>query len=454
MKRRDFIKTTGLAGLGLAAGCSAPAPPGVVFKGWAYEPDLVRENIEFFERQSGVQVAYEAVSGSYHDKMVALLVGQTPVDCCYVRDDDFAEWVEAGWLRPCDDLPGAGQDEGDIFGYNLEAMTYGGKRYGLPYYTDFTIWIYNQPMLQSAGFEQPATTLEELTEQAVKIKELRIAVPDGGVVDYPIVLGFRQAVTGFNDWWALNYASEVDLFDEEMNPIFPDDEGRRAEKILQWIVDGIHRYRTIDPNSLTMGLIRENIAAGRQAFALINKYDLEWVNNRRNAAVVEVELQGRGIPATQSQHARVFNMAPLPALERGQRGTLGWTRMYCLTAHCREEKILQAWQLMNFLGGKDASGDYYTARRWFQLRGLGFAFKSLLDDPEIAAQTRAWGDSEFIKEEASFVRARENIRAPWFPDFNIYYQPEIQKILLRQQSPRDGLGRIARRCRELKREWG
>ena len=176
MKRRDFIKTTGLAGLGLAAGCSAPAPPGVVFKGWAYEPDLVRENIEFFERQSGVQVAYEAVSGSYHDKMVALLVGQTPVDCCYVRDDDFAEWVEAGWLRPCDDLPGAGQDEGDIFGYNLEAMTYGGKRYGLPYYTDFTIWIYNQPMLQSAGFEQPATTLEELTEQAVKIKELRIAV--------------------------------------------------------------------------------------------------------------------------------------------------------------------------------------------------------------------------------------------------------------------------------------
>ena len=52
------------------------------------------------------------------------------------------------------------------------------------------------------------------------------------------------------------------------------------------------------------------------------------------------------------------------------------------------------------------------------------------------------------------MRARENIRAPWFPDFNIYYQPEIQKILLRQQSPRDGLGRIARRCRELKREWG
>ncbi len=449
MKRRNFLKTSALAGLGLATGCTPKSPPGVVFKGWAYEPDLVRENIEFFERQSGIQVAYEAVSGSYHDKMVALLVGQTPLDCCYVRDDDFAEWVEAGWLRPCDDLPGAGQDQEDIFPYNLEAMRYQGKRYGLPYYTDFTIWIYNHKMLRTAGFEHPARTLDELTEQTVKIKERRLPTPDQAVVEYPIVLGFRQAVTGFNDWWALNYASEVDLFDEGLNPIFPDDQDRRAEHILQWIVDGIHRHRIIDPNSLTMGLIRENIAAGRQAFALINKYDLEWVNNRRNAAVVEAELQNR--PGV--QHAKVFKMAPLPSLAPDQRGSLGWTRMYSLTSHCREDRILQAWQLMNFLGGKDASGDYYTARRWFRLRGLGFAFKSLLDDPEIIALTQAWGDIGAIKEEAGFVRARENIRAPWFPDFNLYYQPEIQKILLGQQSPRDGLGRIARRCRELKREW-
>lgn len=114
----------------------------------------------------------------------------------------------------------------------------------------------------------------------------------------------------------------MDLFDDEMNPIFPDDEGRRAEKILQWIVDSIHHYHTIDPNSLTIKLIRKNITAGRQTFALINKYDLKWVNNHRNAAAVEVELQGHSIPATQSQHAKIFNMAPLPTLEHGQQNTL------------------------------------------------------------------------------------------------------------------------------------
>ena len=451
--RRNFLKTSALASLGLMTGCLRNPPEGVVFKGWPYEPDLVRENIEYFERQTSIDVAYEAVSGNYHDKMVALFVGKTPMDCCYVRDDDFVEWVEAGWLRPYEGLPGADEYGDDLFGYSLEAMTYKGERYGLPYYTDFTIWVYNEQMLEAAGFERPARTLDELTEQAIKIKEARVKSPDGDVIEYPIVLGFRQLVTGFGDWWTLNYASEVDLFDDDINPIFPDDEDRRAERILQWIVDGIHKHKIIDINSLTMGLIRENTAAGRQAFCIISKYDVEWVNNRENSAVAEAYLRTRGIPPEQARHAKVLKMAPIPSLEPGQQGTYGWTRMYSLTAHCREEHLLDTWRLMQFLGGKDASGDYYTARRWFRLRGLGFAFRSLMDDPEIIAQTQQWGDIKLIKELSQTARIRENIKAPWFPDFNVYYQPEIQKILLRQQSPRDGLGRIAKRCREFKREW-
>ncbi|MCZ6680268.1 MAG: extracellular solute-binding protein [Candidatus Poribacteria bacterium] len=453
MTRRDFLQRSALAGLGVMTGCMRRPSSEVIFKGWPYEPDLVRENIEYFEHQTNIKVDYQAVSGNYHDKMVALFVGKTPMDCCYVRDDDFVEWIEAGWIRPYEGLPGAEQYGDDMFDYNLEAMSYEGNRYGLPYYVDFTIWVYNAQMLESAGFEQPARTLDELTEQAIKIKERRVRNPDGDVVEYPIMLGFRQVVTGFTDWWALNYASEVDLFDDDLNPIFPDDEDRRAEQILQWITDGIHKHGIIDVNSLTSPLILNNVSAGRQTFALINKHDLERVNSREDSAVAEAYLRARGIPETQSHYAKVIKMAPVPSLEPDQQGTLGWTRMYCLTAHCREEYLLDAWKLVQFLGGKDASGDYYTARHWFRLRGLGFAFKSLLDDPEIIAQTEQWGDSKLIKKLSHVARIRENIRAPWFPDFNLYYQPEIQKILLRQQSPRDGLARIAKRCRELKREW-
>lgn len=456
MQRRTFLKTSALTTLGLATGCAPSHPPGVIFKGWAYEPDLVRQNIDYFVQQTGIPVAYQGVSGNYHDKMVALFVSHTPLDCCYVRDDDFAEWVEAGWLRPYDDIPDIdiNINEDDIFPYNLESMTYQGRRYGLPYYTDISIWIYNHDMLQAAGFDRSPTTLDELTEQAVKVKEAGLLAPDGLPLDYPITLNFRQSPTGFNTWWALNFASEVELFDDDFNPIFPDDKDQRAERILQWLADGINKYRIIDPNSLTANSsLRYSIGAGRQTYGLIDKYDLEWINNRRNSAVVQTHLQDRGVPQDEQSYAKVLRMGPIPSLEPGQRGTLGWTRMYSLTSQCRPDKIAAAWRLMNFLGYKDANGDYYTARHWFKLRGLGFAFKSLLDDPDIIAQTQLWGDVDLIKEQANYARARSNIMAPWFSDFTLYYQPEIQKVLLGQQSPRDGLGRINKRCRELKREW-
>ena len=138
--RRHFLKTVALAGVGLMTGCLRHAPEGVIFKGWPYEPDLVRKNIEYFEQQSNIDVAYEAVSGNYHDKMVALFGGKTPMDCCYVRDDDFVEWIEAGWIRPYEGMPGADEYGDDIFDYNLEAMSYKGERYRLPYYADFMIW--------------------------------------------------------------------------------------------------------------------------------------------------------------------------------------------------------------------------------------------------------------------------------------------------------------------------
>ena len=59
--------------------------------------------------------------------------------------------------------------------------------------------------------------------------------------------------------------------------------------------------RIIDINSLTMPDIRENMAAGRQAFCLMSKYDVEWINNRENAAVAEAYLSQRAIPRNGSR---------------------------------------------------------------------------------------------------------------------------------------------------------
>ena len=413
---------------GLTA-CSPPRPdPGtVIFRGWAYEPDLVRANLKRLEYPP---VDFQPIAGNYHDKMVALFVAKTAMDVCYVRDNDFAEWVEARWLRPIDDLPGARGYREDILEFNWEAMTYKGRQYGMPYYSDFTIWVHNERMLHAAGFETCGATLDEITEQLIKIKEMRFPG-----VDAPLVLGFLQGPIGFNDWWSLNYGSEIDLFTDDFDPIFPDDEGGRAERILQWIVDGMNKHGIIDrPTSFTTNNVRDLFATGRQAMISMSKYDLQRLNDPRKSNV-----------------AGLAKMTPYPSLDPDQSGTLGWTRMYCITSHCQDPEL--AWQLVQFVGGRDASGEYGTARMFYEARGLGFAFKSLLDDPAIIRATAAWGDIKLIRKQALVAKARENIKTPWFPEFDTFYQAELQEVFLGRRSPRDGLGRIAKECRRLKKRW-
>jgi multiple sugar transport system substrate-binding protein len=441
MHRRRFLTSAGalLGGLGVGALGSGCAPrreaDALILRGWAYEPDLTRDNLaRLREMDPGLRVDYAPVSGNYHDKMVAQFVARTPLDLAYVRDDHFAEWVEAGWLRPIDALPGARAYQAEVFPFNWEAMTYGGVLYGLPYYSDFQIWVSNRRMLEAAGFSECGRTLDEVTEQCLKLKERRVSGP-AGPVQFPLALGFKQAANAFTDFWALMYASEVRLFTPTLEPIFPDDPGRRAERVLQWVVDGIHKHGIIDLDaSFTTSLVRDIFSSGRQAMVSLNKYDLQRMNDPKK-----------------SQVAGDAVMAPYPSLERGQNGTVGWTRMYCLPATCRD--VEASWRLMNLLGGRDSNGDYSTAKFWYGQRGLGFAFPSLLNDAEVAASTARWGDIRTIREQAKHVRARENVKAPWFAEFDAFYQAEVQEILQARASPRDGLARIAAECRRLRREW-
>lgn len=436
MNRRALLGGLAGAALGAAGGCMPrPDPTALLLRGWAYEPDLVRANLARFARQPGAPpVDYAPLSGNYHDKMVALFVARTPLDVVYVRDDFFAEWVQAGWLQPIDEQPRARAYAERIFPFNREALTYEGRLYGLPYYGDFTAWIWNARLLEAAGYATCGATLEEIAEQCLRIKERRIRGAEG-VIEYPLVFGFKQAALGFNDFWALMYASEVELFTPDLEPTFPDDPGRRAERVLQWLVDGIHRHRIIDlAASFTTALPRDLFAAGRTAMVSVSKYDLQRLNDPAKSSV-----------------AGAATMALYPSLERGQRGTLGWTRMYCIPSTC--ERPDAAWSLMEFLGGQDASGSYSTAIFWAVERGLGVAYPELLDDPAVAGATRAWGDLRMIRMQARYARARENIKAPWFPEFDTFYQAELQEVLQRHRSPRDGLARIARECRRLRREW-
>jgi hypothetical protein len=104
------------------------------------------------------------------------------------------------------------------------------------------------------------------------------------------------------------------------------------------------------------------------------------------------------------------------------------------------------------MGGKDANGQYVTAKDWYLKYGVGYAFKSMDKDPDIvAAQQQAGYEPDIRGQQYDTAKGRENIKAPWYNDWDRFTQAQIQNALLRQIKPLEALQASAKKAQDLKK---
>ena len=62
-------------------------------------------------------------------------------------------------------------------------------------------------------------------------------------------------------------------------------------------------------------------------------------------------------------------------------------------------------------------------------------------------------DLDIRSQQYGSARARENIKAPWYNEWDRFTQQQIQNALLRQVTPKEALMASADQARGLKKEW-
>jgi multiple sugar transport system substrate-binding protein len=434
--RRTFVRSAGIGSAGVVLGLGVPrraaaAPTVVRFAGWAFEPQVVEANVKrFMEQNPDVKVEYTPLDLQlYNEKMVALFNAGTQPDAYYVRDTNLGAWVEAGWVQPIDGLPGLAELDRDIFPFNLEALRYKGKQYGTPYYGDIYVYMYDQKALQKAGVVKGPVTLDQLREAALAVKKT-------SPVEYPILKGFKTNVDGLSEFWSMVFASGGNLFDEALEPVYPDKD-KSALAVLEWLVQAMYDWKILDPKGLEL-----DETQARDAF--VNGQGLFTSN------------VGNVLPRANNPKLskRAGDIAPtrFPGLTDTGKGPMGWTRLYCIDAKTKVRDA--AWRLISYMGGKDKQGVYYTAKDWYSKYGVGYAFRSLDKDPEmIKIQRDAGWDLEVRSQQYATARARTNIKAPWYNDWDRYTQQQVQNALVKKVSPRDALTASANKARELRKQW-
>lgn len=140
----------------------------------AGDPGLFREILDRFERENpGIKVKDETLPAStdeQHQFYVINLEGKSSdFDVLSMDVIWVPEFARAGWLR---DLSGMlPEDErGEFFPGPMQAVTYDGKAYAVPWYIDAGVLYYRKDLLGKYGF-QPPKTWSELVKTAQYITD-------------------------------------------------------------------------------------------------------------------------------------------------------------------------------------------------------------------------------------------------------------------------------------------
>lgn len=413
----------------------APAPAGateLTFVVWSYGVETIQDNIKKFEaRNPDVKVTLQDFSWlDYHDIIVGRFVANTPTDLLYGSDHWLQEWAEAGWLEPLDThFPTVKEYTAEMAPYAVQGMTYNGHVYGLPYYADTIIFVYNEEHLKKAGFDKPPATWEELTEQAKVIKQK-------GIAEYPLILAFSQKEGASIEAFIGMVYSRADgpgaMFDSNNNPTF-NQEGGPAHQTVEWLTKAMQEDKIFDPASLQTAEIDQvkSMQAGAHTFTLFPSYNLAELNK----------------PAS-SDFAGKFKMALMPGKSHA---TNGYVRFYAMSNQVpgRGQAALDAaWKFLEYFGGK-TDGEYKVVKRWAVENGLGFGQLPLFNDPDVQKAFNAWGDVNLLQEQAKLARSKEGL-TPFYGTWDVFARAELHKAYLGQISAMEALNNMAAKWKELK----
>jgi multiple sugar transport system substrate-binding protein len=430
-------------GVGIAAAQDDEplGPVTIQFSGWTYDLEKVQENLAKFEEWVATQAAppievtvemSDAGYGEFDTHVTTTFAAGNSFDVLYSSDHWLAKWAEAGWVVPLEDyFPEVVDYVPDIAPYSVEAMTYNGKLYGLPYYTDAMYFFYNTAMLEEAGIEAPPTTWAEVTEQALMLKE-------AGITDSPVMIGLAASSWFEEAFFAMVYSEGGALFDENLDPVFATDSGPLYD-VIEWLAAALNDDEIMPQSVLEMTAVdvQEAFKSGDAAFVIVSGYMVREFN--------EPDL---------SEVAGNVEVAMMPG---ATHETDGYSRMYLMGNSAVEDEVLMqaSWDLIEFMGGStDVDGEvgYHIAKRWAVENGLGFSITSLWDDPEVEEVFSAMADIDIMQAQKELARSKEGIAAPWFAEWISFVRTEVQKAILRQDSTEDVLARIETQWNDLKAE--
>jgi ABC-type glycerol-3-phosphate transport system substrate-binding protein len=301
-----------------------------------------------------------------------------------------------------------------------------GHIYALPAFADAFGFAYNTDTFNAAGFDKPGATLDELRTQMEKVKA-------EGIEEYPLSLGMKKQAGQFWSLWATLYASGGDMFDPEGKPAFESADSPLKD-ILDWYVAAYNDWKIVGLEDLQRdwGSARTNIRSGAVRAGYMAQFALTEFNARPDSAV-----SGK------------IKIALVPGLNGNDVGTVGYAHGVGIAANTQDKDT--SWKLLDAYAGPGADGSWAMTRARALDQGGRCPFPALYNSPELQELITkiTLGDTADFNKLSDLSRAKQGIKAPWYPEWEQGFMSQVQDALLKSTTVEAAIKASADLARKL-----
>lgn len=171
----------------------------------------------------------------YVDKIVLMVASGTPPDLFQTWAQYKPQWVELGMLEDLTDRWNASPviQNSDIYPFMLDAATYNGRIYGVPYDYNSTVYFVNRDLMGQSGLNPPDEnwTVDDLRDMARKMTNENWGTYG---TNHGVDFGW-----GFNVQWVKNWTGNMWLNDEQDTVMVNTPE---AVDMFTWWYENQHHY--------------------------------------------------------------------------------------------------------------------------------------------------------------------------------------------------------------------
>lgn len=272
-----------------------------------------------FEQATGMKVTIDQLPQAELNKKVeaAFVAGTVEYDVIMTLIVNVARNARAGWIAPMDDFIANDStiNIDDFMQGFIKSQTYQNKIYGLPFYGETSILMYNKELLEKANVKVP-TTMDELLSATKKLTK-------DGVYGIALKGNRDQASNGYV-WPMFLHSFGGEYFDSNNRPIFNSAAGIQATEFFKQLM------QYAPPGAVNMGWNEVQVALeqGQAAMSI-------------DASNFASALENKDI----SKYAGKFGYAPVPVGPNAQDPAIACAS---LNINAKSKKQAAAWEFIKW----------------------------------------------------------------------------------------------------------